>query len=76
MPKAHCNTCKKIYQVNTKEYCPFCDSTNVTISGMGKMKAKYNIEDLRGEHAEERFRTALLNELHNIYSALWQMKEK
>ena len=29
--KANCNTCHKTYEVDPKEYCPFCDSTEVHI---------------------------------------------
>ena len=76
MLKAHCNKCKKNYQVNMNEYCPFCDSTDVSIDEERKNKTKYNIEDFRGEHAEKKFWTALLNELHNIYTTLWELKEK
>ena len=39
-------------------------------------KLKYTIEEFIGENAEKKFRVALLNELHNIYSALWEMKER
>ena len=39
-------------------------------------KPKYTIEEFIGENAEKKFRVALLNELHNIYSALWEMKER
>jgi len=39
-------------------------------------KLKYKIEEFIGENAEKKFRVSLLNELHNIYSALWEMKER
>ena len=79
MLKAYCNACKKTYLVNTKEYCPFCDATNVIINGVEKMgKAKYSIDDFEGLTTQERtlkVLVAMANELHNLYTLLWEIKE-
>jgi len=45
---------------------------------MATAEPKYTIKDFKGSNMEQKSFTALVaiaNELHNIYSVLWELKE-